>query len=352
MRVLCLTDFPVNPPDRWIWNHLPGANDQVEFIIPRTQIHSRVAVNRLAGKLKYFGAAREALRVVRNRHVDLLLAWESKNGLPIALLRWLTRNTRTPLIILTCAAKPPLHALRFLVQPWLRAVDHITTPSAWEARYYQQAFRLQSSRVSVCELGCYDVIEHLRAIGDDAVPDPRTPYIFSGGLTDRDYATLFASLNGLDVRCVLNTPHHLLTGLAIPPHVEVNELMPADSYFSLLARATVVALPLRPVNHAAGLSVVLDTMSAGKPIVCTDTPVVREYVEDGVTGCLVPAGDVAAMRDALQSLLNDPEKRTAMGQAARQRYEGRFTYAAFARRAYAILCDTVAASRHRVDRYV
>ncbi len=31
MKVLCLTDFPVNPPDRWIWNYLDGAKDQTNF---------------------------------------------------------------------------------------------------------------------------------------------------------------------------------------------------------------------------------------------------------------------------------------------------------------------------------
>jgi len=32
MKILCLTDFPLNPPDRWIWNYLDGAQDEVDFL--------------------------------------------------------------------------------------------------------------------------------------------------------------------------------------------------------------------------------------------------------------------------------------------------------------------------------
>ena len=34
MRVLCLVDGPVLPPDRWMWNHLPESaqGDEVDFL--------------------------------------------------------------------------------------------------------------------------------------------------------------------------------------------------------------------------------------------------------------------------------------------------------------------------------
>jgi glycosyltransferase involved in cell wall biosynthesis len=63
----------------------------------------------------------------------------------------------------------------------------------------------------------------------------------------------------------------------------------------------------------------LEAMSCGVPVVATDVGAVREVVEDGVTGRLVPALDATAIAAATQGLLGDPRTRTRMGEAARRR---------------------------------
>ena len=49
-----------------------------------------------------------------------------------------------------------------------------------------------------------------------------------------------------------------------------------------------------------------------------------EIVEDGVSGIIVPRGDVSALAAAIGGLLADPAKRAAMGQAARIRARERY----------------------------
>ncbi len=51
-----------------------------------------------------------------------------------------------------------------------------------------------------------------------------------------------------------------------------------------------------------------------------------DAVEDGVTGLLVPAGDVEALRAALERLLGDPELRRRLGEAARERARERWSW--------------------------
>lgn len=65
---------------------------------------------------------------------------------------------------------------------------------------------------------------------------------------------------------------------------------------------------------------IIEAMCAGLPIVATDVGGVRELVEDGVNGYLVPAGDQAALSRCLDHLQRDPSLRTRMGQASRLRY--------------------------------
>ena len=71
--------------------------------------------------------------------------------------------------------------------------------------------------------------------------------------------------------------------------------------------------------------VIVQGMAASKPVIATNGGGVREIVEDGVTGLLIPMGDPAAMAAAICRLLRDPVEAAAMGRRGRQRVEQRFT---------------------------
>lgn len=76
---------------------------------------------------------------------------------------------------------------------------------------------------------------------------------------------------------------------------------------------------------------VLEAAACGTPTVASDAPGLRDSVVDGVTGHLVPHGDVEALADALRELLDDDEERTRLGAAARE-HAADFSWAASARR--------------------
>ena len=69
----------------------------------------------------------------------------------------------------------------------------------------------------------------------------------------------------------------------------------------------------------------LESMSAGKPIVATAVGGNLELVEDGKTGYLVPPCDPHSMAKALLRLLNSPKLRREMGLRARSRVESEFS---------------------------
>jgi len=66
----------------------------------------------------------------------------------------------------------------------------------------------------------------------------------------------------------------------------------------------------------AGPSVLVDAMALGRAVIATDTPGTRDYVDDGVTGWLVPPGDPDAMADAIRNCLADDAARERIGHAA------------------------------------
>ena len=61
----------------------------------------------------------------------------------------------------------------------------------------------------------------------------------------------------------------------------------------------------------------LEAMSVGCAIVASDTPPVREVIRHDETGCLVDFFDVKALAENVCSLLDDPDKRSALGSQAR-----------------------------------
>ena len=74
-------------------------------------------------------------------------------------------------------------------------------------------------------------------------------------------------------------------------------------------------------SFAEGLPmVVMEAMAAGRPVIATYVAGIPELVRPGETGWLVPAGDAAALADAMRELATAPRERLeAMGRAGRAR---------------------------------
>jgi len=74
---------------------------------------------------------------------------------------------------------------------------------------------------------------------------------------------------------------------------------------------------------------VLEAMASAKPVVGTAHGGLTEMVVDGVTGLLVPPDDVEALVEALIAVIENEDKRKAMGVAGRERAEKCFSIARF-----------------------
>lgn len=94
------------------------------------------------------------------------------------------------------------------------------------------------------------------------------------------------------------------------PHDELPPVYRRGSLFVLSSR------------HEAQGMVVLEAAACGLPVVGTCVGVVPELAPQAAVA--VPVGDVQALADAISDLLRSPERRLAMGQAAREQVLARF----------------------------
>lgn len=94
-----------------------------------------------------------------------------------------------------------------------------------------------------------------------------------------------------------------------------------DDVGDLLAAADVFVFP----SLYEGLGgAVLEAMAMRVPIVASDIPALREVLDDGRSGVLVPPGDPAALADGIVRCLSDTEKNRSMVEVAAERF--RTTY--------------------------
>ncbi len=155
--------------------------------------------------------------------------------------------------------------------------------------------------------------------------DPATQLVLCAGQPDTD--GLAAEVTGL------------VTGLqAARSGVIWLARLPNRAVIQLLTHATVFACP--SLYEPLGI-VNLEAMACGTAVVASRVGGIPEVVVDGETGLLVPPGDPAALADALNVLVHDPDLAVAMGSRGRKRALADFGWAAIAAQTAALYAELV-----------
>jgi glycosyltransferase involved in cell wall biosynthesis len=107
--------------------------------------------------------------------------------------------------------------------------------------------------------------------------------------------------------------------LGLGERVTFTGLVEPTRVAQLLTQADVLVLP----NPASAISTrytsplkLFEYMAAGRPIVSSNLPSIREVLRDGVNALLVPPGDPIALASAIDQLLTDPELAARLARAA------------------------------------
>jgi glycosyltransferase involved in cell wall biosynthesis len=107
--------------------------------------------------------------------------------------------------------------------------------------------------------------------------------------------------------------------LGIGDRVEFTGLVPPPLVAAHLSRASVLILPNLPTAISTSFTSPLklfEYMAAGRPIVASDLPAIREVLQDEVNGLLVAPGHADALAAAIRRLTGDAVLATRLARAA------------------------------------
>jgi glycosyltransferase involved in cell wall biosynthesis len=299
------------------------------------------------GTLRYIAGTRPLFRLG-----DVEAVWSL---LDLPLLPWMLTPGRRPPVVHAADSTPRqlrafgVHynhwggrsAAKFalreaLYRGFLRRVAAVHTYTDWAARSFRDEYRVPADRVHVLPPGVDTSYWTPPAEGRSGAT-PRL--LFVGGDFHRKGGDLLVDLcrerfRGRVELDVVTRPGLVEAddGIRVHTGLSPND----DNLRRLYQRCDVLVIPTRADCFSmAGL----EAMASGVPVVTCPVGGVGEVFSDGVEGIQVPPDDPAALGRALDSLLDDPARRHAMGRAGRALVLRRYDAAANTRRLLELLAD-------------
>jgi glycosyltransferase involved in cell wall biosynthesis len=219
-------------------------------------------------------------------------------------------------------------------------VDAVVVHSEHGARRLR-ALGVPAERVHVIPHGAFTHLSELPE-GELPLPDTERPVVLFFGLL-RDYKgidVLLEAWRGIDDAelWIVGMPRMKLDPPTLPGVRFLARYVSDQELAALFRRADLVALPYREIDQSGVLFVAL---AFGKALLLSDAGGFPEVA----AAQTVPAGDAAALHDALVALLADPERRNAMAQAAREAAATTYSWDAIARQTLA-LYEALLRDRH------
>jgi glycosyltransferase involved in cell wall biosynthesis len=248
--------------------------------------------------------------LIRTRHVTVPVA-------PSVFNRWLYGRATARIIAVSSAARD---SFRTIGRRWFdrsladrtrivySGVDTTRFSPDRRSESWRKSVDIEEGDILIGLIGRFQRVkgqwEFLRTSGIIARDFPRVRFLMSGrGSEDkrRRYRHMSEAL-GIDERLIL--------------------LGEVDDIAAVIASLDIGVVA--SVGSEASSRIVLEYMATGRPIVATRVGGIPDLIEDGVTGRLVPPGDVALLRDAIVELLKSPRLRRSLAEAARTRAEEYF----------------------------
>lgn len=224
--------------------------------------------------------------------------------------------------------------LRAIVAPLLRVVKFVALSGAYwtmehraDADFFRTLIGIPPENIRVLPGAGFD---EARFYPSPEPPEPTkvlfaSRLLYSKGLDDLIAAIQEVRLRGIDISLIIAGIRDSSSPDSIPEAIiatwselpGVSWLGPRKDVHRLISECHFVALPSR---YGEGVPrILIETAACGRAAVSSEVPGCSEIVQHGVTGLLVPPGDIHALADSIALLAVTPVLRASLGRNAARR---------------------------------
>jgi acetyltransferase-like isoleucine patch superfamily enzyme/glycosyltransferase involved in cell wall biosynthesis len=167
---------------------------------------------------------------------------------------------------------------------------------------------------------------------------PSSNYIFSTGKSNRDFDVLVKAFQSIpfDLRIATQLNVGISPNVKLTSNIFINTSIPLDlklfiQFLPEYYQALAVAIPLKKeIDYfPAGITVLLEALAMGKPIITTQNKAYPFDVEKEKVGLNVGYGDVEGWKRATNYFINHPEETKKMGERGIQLCKTKYNYLKF-----------------------
>jgi len=261
-----------------------------------------------------------------SRNYDTVIAFQPVCGLILGSFYRLFNIKSKQLILLNMIFTERSSQLYFNLRKnfvrWvLKTVDGISVYTTGEINSLAELFHYPKKKIFLVRQGV-----RLNKAVNRIPADKLKNYIFSAGMSLRDYSSLIEAVRTLDIPVKIVCQPYNIKGLNIPDHVHIHLNLWGEEVVTLRRNARMVVIPLLYKNISAGQYDILYSMSEGKAIIASHTVASVEHITDDKDGFLVPCRDVEALQDRILKLWNNSHLIDKIGSQAQETFNNNFTF--------------------------
>lgn len=272
-----------------------------------TKKHSTITevVNRFFGLLK-------AIR--RNKEIHHIFIDSCINGLLCSAILYFSKKN-----IYIMSFNIPRHRTTFwvfLTSPLLQRINHFFVHSKTDITLISKTYNIPEERFTFRPFTRKTPNSGIPTIIPQETID--NGYIFSYGGNARDYPTLINAAREIEYQFIIVAREYNLRGLEIPENVLTFTNIPLEECDKLSANAYANVFTFDGSEPSCGQISIVTSLMQGTPTICTDCEAVKDYIVSNATGILVKINDATDLKNAINTIISDPRKRSELSTAAQK----------------------------------
>ncbi|MBN2215468.1 MAG: glycosyltransferase [Bacteroidales bacterium] len=201
---------------------------------------------------------------------------------------------------------------------------HLIVFSKFEKKQYPELIGIKNDNIHYIPYG-----EFNHSPESVIVPSRIKDYYFSGGYSNRDYVKLIDVFRRINKKLIIicSKNNKEILSIDTPANIEIFQDLSSGLFEKYLRESKVVIIPFKYNSGASGQSVMLRCMRNKKTVIVTRTDVIKDYVDDGISGIIIDD-----LQEELQSKIDYLEKdesaRSELGENLYKKYVEEFSYEA------------------------